>query len=564
VPRGAPADGSAHKLTLVREFRVARTPGRGRLPHVVTTPRLERRTGWALPPQPPESWVGSRWTLVLLAALALAAGIPLLGLRGDPAPYQLPLALLHGAAGCAAVLTAYVLLIQQSVTGDARLRWMACGYVAVWPLVLLRSAELGDVGTHLDRGALVGLIWLLVLPLLALTSGDALRRSDLVVVPLLLLAALAAAVLLLPELPPLVTDDQGRTGALRAVSLALAGLGAVAAVLWHRTTPTGAGGTWTWVSASLVLGALAGLVLAAAERRLDDLWWAGQLLLLLALVVPAAGLSLVSATGYRRQSRRWRQLVSEVADLRAASPLLPGLSVSPEDDEGLPSERDVRTLIEAGMVKVALQPVVQLEDGAVVGFEALSRFGGRVPTDRWFRGASRCGLGGELERLTLKEALALLPGLPPDVFLAVNVSPAALEDDQVLVLLHESDLARVVVEVTEHEAVADYVGMRGVLERLRRAGARIAVDDTGAGFASLRHVLMLQPDVVKLDTSLSRAVHHDERQRKLVTALLTFAREVGSVVLAEGIETEEQLDALRDLGMPLGQGWHLGVPTIVT
>ena len=530
----------------------------------MTTPRLERRTGWALPPQPPERWVGSRWTFVLLGALVLAVGIPLRGLRGDPSPEQLPVALLSAAAGCAALLTAYVLLIQQSVTGDPRLRWMACAYVAVWPLTLLRSAELGSGDAVPDRGAAIGLLWLLVLPLLALTSADARRRPDLVVVPLLLLAALTVAVLALPELPPLVDEEQGRAAALRAVALALAGVGAVAAVVWHRTTPDGAGGTWTWVSASLALGALAALVVATAGRRYDDVWWAGQLLLLLSLAVPAAGLSLVSATGYRRQSRRWRQLVSEVADLRAASPLLPGLSVSPEDDEGLPSERDVRTLIDAGLVKVALQPVVQLEDGAVVGFEALSRFGGRVPTDRWFRGASRCGLGGELERITLKEALGLLPGLPPEVFLAVNVSPAALEDDEVLALLHASDLSRVVVEVTEHEAVADYVVMRRVLERLRRAGARIAVDDTGAGFASLRHVLMLQPDVVKLDTSLSRAVHNDERQRRLVTALLTFAHEVGSVVLAEGIETEEQLVSLRDLGMPLGQGWHLGVPTIVT
>jgi EAL domain-containing protein (putative c-di-GMP-specific phosphodiesterase class I) len=207
---------------------------------------------------------------------------------------------------------------------------------------------------------------------------------------------------------------------------------------------------------------------------------------------------------------------------------------------------------------------MSLDDQSVVGFEALSRFGGRVPTDRWFRGASRCGLGGELERLTLKAALGLLPGLAPDVFLAVNVSPAALEDATVIDLLHGSELSRVVVEVTEHEAVADYVVMRGVLDRLRARGARIAVDDTGAGFASLRHVLMLQPDVIKLDTSLSRDVHHSARQQQLVTALLTFDHEVGCVVLAEGIETEEPLDALRGLGVPLGQGWHLGVPTVVT
>jgi EAL domain-containing protein (putative c-di-GMP-specific phosphodiesterase class I) len=528
----------------------------------VTVTRAERRTSWALPPQPPENWVGNRWVVALFVALATAALLPARALLDGRV--TLPLATLHAATGCAALITAYVLLVQSTVTGDPRLRWVATGYAAVWPLALLRSVEVVGpqrVVDDLGRGALLGLLLLAAVPVLTLSAGLA-ARLPLALVPLNLLALAALLVLLLPA-PDLVTDDGGRSGALRAAALALALLAAVAAARWHRTTSRGAGGTWTWVSLGLALTSLAGLLLALSSTRDDLLWWAGQGALLLAFLVPALGLSLVSAAGYRRQSRRWRQLVSEVAGLRAASPLLPGLSVSPEDDEGLPEERDVRALITAGHVKVALQPVVHLADGAVVGFEALSRFGGRVPTDRWFRGANRCGLGGELERLTLQAALELLPGLPDDVFLAVNVSPAALDDAEVVALLQGVDLHRVVVEVTEHEAVADYRSLRRILADLRRQGARIAVDDTGAGFASLRHVLMLQPDVVKLDTSLSRAVHHDERQQQLVTALLTFADEVGSVVLAEGIETEEQLEALRQLGVPLGQGWHLGVPTIV-
>ncbi len=533
---------------------------------VVTTSFAERRTGWALPPQPPENWVGNRWSIALVGALVTAAGVPLLRLFGDRSMEALQLAGLHATAACATLVTAYVLLIQESVTGDARLRWMAAGYAAVWPLVLLRSAELD--GSHAvrepDRGAALGLLVILAVPVFALTADDARRRGTAFLLPLVALAATTIAVVVLPDLPALVSDDQDATGALRAAALALGLLAVLAALYWHRLSRDRSGSTWLWVTFGLALTGSGALELALSERLFDDSWWIGQWLLALGLVLPAAGLSLISAAGYRRQSRRWRQLVDEVADLRAASPLLPGLSVSPEDDEGLPSERDVRTLIGADLVKVALQPVVALDDATVVGFEALSRFGGRVPTDRWFRAASRYGLGGELERLTLRNALALLPDLQADAFLAVNVSPAALEDEQVLALLHASDLTRIVVEVTEHEAVGDYLEIRIVLRRLRGAGARIAVDDMGAGFASLRHVLMLQPDVVKLDTSLSRAVHYDERQRKLVTALLTFAREVGSVVLAEGIETEEQLDALRELGVPLGQGWHLGVPTIVT
>lgn len=534
----------------------------------MTTPRAERRTGWALPPQPPEKWVGGRWTLALYAALVLAVLIPLLALREDMSPPEMPaLVTLHVAAGGAALITAYVLLIQASVTADIRLRWTAAAYVALWPLALLRAAELElrmPVADEPETAALLGLLQLLVVPVMALLWPHVRRGARAAMVPLCVLAGLTIAVLVLPQLPRLVEVDGDRSVGLRAADLVIALVAAAAALRWQRTTPRGAGGTWSWVGASLALMSLGSLVLGLAARRYDDLWFAGHAVLALSLMLPAAGLSLVSAAGYRRQSRRWRQLVSEVARLRAASPLLPGLSVTPEDDEGLPSKADVRTLIDAGLVKVALQPVVQLEDGVVVGFEALSRFGGRVPTDRWFRAASRYDLGAELERVTLLEALGLLPGLPPDVFLAINVSPAALEDPAVLELLEESDLSRVVVEVTEHEAVGDYQAVRATLADLRRQGARIAVDDTGAGFASLRHVLMLQPDVVKLDTSLSRAVHHDERQQKLVTALLTFAREVGSVVLAEGIETEEQLEALRDLGVPLGQGWHLGVPAVVS
>ena len=535
----------------------------------MTTALAERRTGWALPPAPPEEWVGNRWFLALCAALVTAVGIPALALREAGATSELAaLVALHASSGAAALITAYVLLIQASVTADDRLRWMAAGYAALWPLVLLRAAEVegrGPLVEEVERGAPIGLLWLLTLPVMALLWSRVRRGATAALVPVGVLAAATLGVLLAGDLPTLVANDQSRLGALRSVDLVLGLLAAVAALVWQRTTPRGAGGTWSWIGASLALVALAGLVLGIAERRYDDLWWGGQVLLALSLLVPAVGLSLVSAAGYRRQSRRWHQLVREVAGLRAASPLLPGLSVSPEDDEGLPSKVDLRTLMDAGLVKVALQPVVQLEDGAVVGFEALSRFGGRVPTDRWFRAASRYELGGELERLTLHAALELLPGLDPGVFLAVNVSPAALEDEQVLGLLQGvEDLSRVVVEVTEHEAVGNYPVLRRTLTELRRRGARIAVDDTGAGFASLRHVLMLQPDVVKLDTSLSRAVHDDERQQKLVTALLTFAREVGSVVLAEGIETEEQLEALRDLGVPLGQGWHLGVPTIVS
>jgi EAL domain-containing protein (putative c-di-GMP-specific phosphodiesterase class I) len=280
--------------------------------------------------------------------------------------------------------------------------------------------------------------------------------------------------------------------------------------------------------------------------------------------VPALALGLRTGMGYGRQSRRWRLLEAEVKALRRGTRLLPGRSVTPEDDEGLPGKPEVRAILDTAAVRVALQPVIELPSGAVVGNEALSRFGGRIPTDRWFKAANKYGYGDELERLCLGSALALLPGLPAEQFLAVNISPAALADEGVLALLEAADLRRVVVEITEHEAVENYAVTREALGRLRSAGARIAVDDTGAGFASLRHVLMLQPDVIKLDLSLTRDVDVDRRQQALVRAVTAFSAQVGATVLAEGVETQAQLDTLREIGVRLGQGWHLGVPVLVT
>jgi EAL domain-containing protein (putative c-di-GMP-specific phosphodiesterase class I) len=335
---------------------------------------------------------------------------------------------------------------------------------------------------------------------------------------------------------------------------------AVAAPFWLRA----GAGCRRWVGVGLALAAVAGVLHAFASRREDDLWWAAIGAEVLSFLVPALALATRTTLGYGRQSRRWRQLEAEVKALRRGSRLLEGRSITPEDDEGLPGKAEVRAILDEAAVRVALQPVIELPTGAVHGNEALSRFGGRVPTDRWFKAASKHGLGAELEQLCLSAALKMLPTLPPEQFLAVNISPAALVDSRVQALLEGVDLHRVVVEITEHEAVEDYALTRRVLGRLRAAGARIAVDDTGAGFASLRHVLMLQPDIIKLDLSLTRDVDVDRRQQALVRAVTAFAAQVGTTVLAEGVETQEQLDTLREIGVQLGQGWHLGVPVLVT
>lgn len=527
-----------------------------------------RRGGWALPPAPPETWVGGGWTVALMVGLLACVVVPGAGLLRDDVSASVPLAASHALAGVAALLTSYLLLVAASVTGDVRLRWVAGGYGLLLGVVLLHATTVLGAGADpdgdgTDRGAALGVAWGLALPLLVLTAGVAVRSLRWFALPALLLAGVVAtAALWTAPLPALVVGGGLATAALRGAEAAVAVLALAAAVRWWRQAPLGIHGPWGLVLGGLALAPLAAALRAGSMERYDGLWWSGLGVAVAALVVPAVGLVMQGTSGYFRQARRWHQLEAEVRALRTATALLPGRSVTPDDDAGLPEAREVRDLIAAARVKIALQPVVELTTGAVVGHEALSRFGGRVPTDRWFRAAGRHGLGAELERLTLRAALALLPQLPAPGFLAVNVSPAALTDPQVLALLHDSDLSRVVVEITEHEAVADYPEARATLDRLRRFGARIAVDDTGAGFASLRHVLLLQPEVIKLDTSITRDVDTDARQQALVQALMSFASEVGSEVLAEGVETEEQLQALIAIGVPVGQGWHLGLPVI--
>jgi EAL domain-containing protein (putative c-di-GMP-specific phosphodiesterase class I) len=116
------------------------------------------------------------------------------------------------------------------------------------------------------------------------------------------------------------------------------------------------------------------------------------------------------------------------------------------------------------------------------------------------------------------------------------------------------------VEITEQAQVEDYDELNVALGHLREVGVRIAVDDAGAGYASLRHILRLEPDVIKLDKSLVRNVHRDRPRRALATALISFAAEIGATIVAEGIESAEELDALRDLGVTFGQGYHLARP----
>ena len=222
---------------------------------------------------------------------------------------------------------------------------------------------------------------------------------------------------------------------------------------------------------------------------------------------------------------------------------------------------EIRRFVRGEGLSMAFQPIVDLEAGGTVGVEALARFRSiplRAP-DEWFAEAVRLELGTHLELATIGQAIHALPQLPEGAYLSVNCSHRAAAAPEIEALL--APVAhRVVVEITEHEPVDDYDRLFGALARLRALGARIAIDDAGAGFATLRHTLQLAPDIIKVDISITRDIDHDRGRRALASALTSFADEMGMSIVAEGIETEAELKTLRSLGVRYGQGYFLAEP----
>ena len=211
-------------------------------------------------------------------------------------------------------------------------------------------------------------------------------------------------------------------------------------------------------------------------------------------------------------------------------------------------------------IQQVFQPIVDLRSGLVVAYEALSRFKDTErPPNLWFAQAHRCGLGIELE-LAVARAQLQTPGRPPGTRLSINVSPSTLQSREFESLVNEHDLSMITLELTEDEVITEGSAFEDRLNELRLRGAQLAVDDLGAGYAGLRQVMRLQPDVLKLDHSLVSGVSTDPAKAPMIDALVRYARRIGAVVCAEGIETMEDLEALADLDVTLGQGYALARP----
>jgi len=227
-------------------------------------------------------------------------------------------------------------------------------------------------------------------------------------------------------------------------------------------------------------------------------------------------------------------------------------------------------LIHERAIRVVFQPIVDLNDGMIIAYEALCRprpESGLASADEMFHAADECGLLWELEAITREESLTAAANWPRDVRLFLNSSPSVFADDRFARVL-ESDLLRtpelrpdrIVLEITERSEAALSDRLTAQVELAKKGGFQVAIDDAGAGTSGLNRMMVLRPQWIKLDRQLIQAIDADTFKQNFVRFFVHFARMSGVGVIAEGIETPQELGTLIGLGVRFGQGYYLGRP----
>jgi EAL domain-containing protein (putative c-di-GMP-specific phosphodiesterase class I) len=480
------------------------------------------------------------------------------------------------AVGCVcAALVAHMLNASWKANDDGRLAWMCAGVtVALIGLVttLFTSPAVFPNGSSIfsqsgDAAAtryLIIHLALVVAGALAIAGVSPRPRSLLIFGGLGFLLLAWAAVDSSPVGGVPTVDGIG-IGARSALGLLVLAQLAVAALWWRRSS-----GAPTWVEtcvlALMALGALDMLAYLSADEQFAGLWWASIALRAGQFAVPAVGLLI----GFIAVSEKLREFEAELtqnlmAERERAERQQELISLDQHRRDRI--RQRMQRLIDGEGMNVAFQPIVDLASGQVVGAEALARFtapdGEKIPTERCFLDAHAVDMGIELELAVIRRALDNHARLPQGRYLALNVSPNVLEHDDLVLEIARRDLERpLVVELTEHQPVEDYVALGASLARLRELGLRVAVDDVGSGFASFRHVTRVNPDILKLDRTLVCGIDDDPVRQSLASAIVSFARDVGATVVSEGIESESELCCLKGLAVGCGQGFYLARPNL--
>ncbi|MDR6414597.1 EAL domain-containing protein (putative c-di-GMP-specific phosphodiesterase class I) [Pseudarthrobacter sulfonivorans] len=227
----------------------------------------------------------------------------------------------------------------------------------------------------------------------------------------------------------------------------------------------------------------------------------------------------------------------------------------------------ISALLENQMLMTAFQPIFGLDSRSVVGVEALSRFvsDDGAGAELWFAEAAAVGLGANLEFSALGSAASAAANLPPHLYVAMNISPTSCLDPRLPELFDHIELPidRIVLELTDGIPDEEYSHFISAITPLRERGLRIAIDDSHSGAGTLSRMLHLRPDFIKLGRSVISGVDWDASQRALAACMVDFAAQIGTVLVAEGVETAEELSVLTELGFSAGQGYLLGRPSVL-
>jgi EAL domain-containing protein (putative c-di-GMP-specific phosphodiesterase class I) len=272
------------------------------------------------------------------------------------------------------------------------------------------------------------------------------------------------------------------------------------------------------------------------------------------------GLLSLGATSVEHERRLSDRLATLTEfSVMSAAVLGPMLSERWQRDQ---TRSEVHAVISTRAFTPVFQPIVDLATREWVGYEALTRFADGTRPDLAFMAADKVGMMVQLETACLNVQIDQARQLPPGSFVSLNVSPALATSLMPLLDVVSASDRPVVLEITEHVEIDDYPRLMAALDHVRNY-AMLAVDDAGAGYAGLHHILELRPQFVKLDISLVRNIDSDPARQAMVTGMTRFAESVGCALIAEGIETENELTALKLLKVGFGQGYYLARPAPV-
>ncbi len=251
-------------------------------------------------------------------------------------------------------------------------------------------------------------------------------------------------------------------------------------------------------------------------------------------------------------------VLPSLVEFASISATILGAKISERTQLGAARQR-LTQVIERHQFFPVYQPLCETATERVVGYEALTRFDDGVAPDIRFAQAYEAGVGEKLELAAIEAALQGAADFPQGMWLNINATPDVIMDGgglQRLLRGYDRDL---VLEVTEHSEITDYRAFRQALVELGPR-VRLAVDDAGAGFASLRHILELRPAFVKLDRQVIMGIDDDEARQAMVAGLRHFALNTGCWLIAEGVETAAELATLKALDVRYVQGFLLGRP----